>query len=133
MLRDAKVLEHGDRGLAELAAAIKDHSYRIFAERGKLHVISSGLQLEGNDPFELFEELLPQAPTAIDASHAFYLGYEMAKAVTALALGKNYRQDESLDWGMLTVRELTRLERRALRMAQRRKAAGCNEEDAANP
>ena len=38
----------------------------------------------------------------IDASHAFYLGYEMAKAVTALTLGKEYRQDEALDWGFLT-------------------------------
>jgi hypothetical protein len=26
----------------------------------------------------------------------------MAKAVTALTLGKEYRQDEALDWGFLT-------------------------------
>ena len=26
----------------------------------------------------------------------------MAKAVTALTLGKDYRQDEALDWGFLT-------------------------------
>jgi hypothetical protein len=44
-------------------------------------------------------------------------------------LGKTYRQEESLDWGMLTVRELSRLERRALRMARRRKDAGCEEEE----
>jgi hypothetical protein len=30
------------------------------------------------------------------------LGYEMAKAVTALTLNKEYRQDEALDWGFLT-------------------------------
>jgi len=30
------------------------------------------------------------------------LGYEMAKATTALTLGKNYEQDESLNWGFLT-------------------------------
>lgn len=130
MLRDPKVLEYGPEGLAQLASSITDHSYRIFAERGKLHVISANLHLEGEDPFELFEQLLPQAALPIDASHAFYLGYEMAKAVTALTLGKNYRQDEALDWGMLTVRELTRLERRALRLARQRQASGCDEETA---
>jgi hypothetical protein len=41
----------------------------------------------------------------IDPSHAFYLGYEMAKAVTALTLGKNYVQDQPLRWGFLTVPE----------------------------
>jgi len=125
MLRDAKVLEHGQKALEQLAAAITDHSYRIFTEGGKLHAITARQHLEGDDPFELFERLLPQAPSPIDPSHAFYLGYEMAKAVTALTLGKNYRQDEALDWGMLTIRELSRLERRALRMARRRQEEGC--------
>jgi len=37
--------------------------------------------------------------------HAFYLGYELCKASTALALSKEYRQDEALDWGYLTVAE----------------------------
>jgi hypothetical protein len=129
MLRDAKVLEHGPRGLAELAAAIKDHSFRILAEGGLLHVILAGLHLEGRDPFDLFEQMESESARPIDAEEAFYLGYEMAKAATALALGKNYRQDESLDWGMLTVRELTRLERRALRMARSRKKEGCSEDD----
>jgi dihydropteroate synthase len=127
MLRDVKLLEHGPERLEQLAAAIKDHSFRIFAEGGRLHVITSGLHLEGDDPFDLFEQLLPQSPSPIDASHAFYLGYEMAKAVTALTLGKNYRQDEALDWGMLTRRELSRLERRALRMARRHTEGSCGE------
>jgi hypothetical protein len=42
---------------------------------------------------------------AIDPSHAFYLGYELAKAVTALTLGKNYVQDQALRWGFLTREE----------------------------
>ena len=42
---------------------------------------------------------------AIDPAHAFYLGYEMAKAVTALTLGKNYVQDQPLRWGFLTMPE----------------------------
>jgi hypothetical protein len=44
-------------------------------------------------------------PKNLDASHAFYLGFEMHKALTATTLGKQYVQDESLDWGYLTQRE----------------------------
>ena len=53
--------------------------------------------------FDLFTDML--AREAIDPAHAFYLGYEMAKAVTALTLGKNYEQDQALRWGFLTVPE----------------------------
>ncbi len=42
---------------------------------------------------------------SMTAEHAFYLGYELSKAATARQLDKNYRQDESLDWGYLTVDE----------------------------
>ena len=41
----------------------------------------------------------------VEAAHAFYLGYEFAKAVTALTLGKNYVQDQALCWGFLTLPE----------------------------
>ena len=58
----------------------------------------------GTDPFEVFEQLAAADPK-LDASHAFYLGYEFAKAVTALTLGKNYTQDQALRWGFLTVPE----------------------------
>lgn len=127
MLRDVRLLEHSPQRLLELAQAIKDHSFRIFAEQGRVHVITSDIHLQSDDPFDLFEQLLPQTPTPIDPSHAFYLGYEMAKAMTALTLGKNYCQDEALDWGMLTRRELSRLERRAARLARRRKDGGCEQ------
>ena len=53
----------------------------------------------------LFDEM--QKQQEIDPSHAFYLGYELAKAVTALTLGKNYVQDEALHWGFLTMPEVT--------------------------
>ena len=43
-----------------------------------------------------------RSPKNLDGSHSFYLGYELCKAATALALGKQYRQDEALDWGFLT-------------------------------
>ena len=100
MLRDPKLREHGAQTLLELAARITDRNFRLFAERGLLHVLNGQMFLEGDDPFTLFEQMRERAE--IDPAHAFYLGYEMAKAVTSLTLGKNYIQDEALKWGFLT-------------------------------
>jgi dihydropteroate synthase-like protein len=113
MLRDAKLLEHGPERLAELAESIKDNNFRIFAEGGVLHLVGSGLHLSNRDPYLLFDELLAREPGNLDPSHAFYLGYELAKAITALTLGKNYRQDEALDWGFLTDPEESHRERKS--------------------
>jgi dihydropteroate synthase-like protein len=106
MLRDRKLYEQGSEALAELAARVTDRNYRLFAERGELHVINGQAHLHGTDPFALFAEM-QQRDAKLDASHAFYLGYEMAKAVTALTLGKNYTQDQALRWGFLTVPEVS--------------------------
>jgi dihydropteroate synthase-like protein len=103
MLRDPRLREHGAETLAELARSVTDRNFRLFAERGQLHVINADMHLEGTDPFELFDAMQRHAP--IDPSHAFYLGYEMAKAVTALTLAKNYVQDQALRWGFLTTPE----------------------------
>jgi dihydropteroate synthase len=105
MLRDSKLHQRGDDMLVRLAAEIKDNNYRIFAESGLMHIVSAGLHLKDSDPFRLMEKLLATGPKNIDAAHAFYLGYELCKAQTALTLGKNYEQDEALDWGFLTVEE----------------------------
>lgn len=105
MLRDPRLLEYGEDGLAALATQIKDRNYRVFAERGELHLINAEVHLRGTDPFELFQALLRSGATNLDASHAFYLGYELAKALTALTLGKQYTQDEALHWGFLTLPE----------------------------
>ena len=69
----------------------------------------------------LFERLRQSGPDGalpknLDAAHAFYLGYEMCKAATAITLGKQYQQDEALDWGFLT-----RPEAAALSCAQPRR------------
>ncbi len=100
LLRDPRLREHGEATLAELAARVTDRNFRLFAERGVIHVINGKMYLRGENPFALFEQV--QAREEIDASHAFYLGYEMAKAATALTLGKNYVQDQTLRWGFLT-------------------------------
>jgi dihydropteroate synthase-like protein len=115
-LRDPKVHEFGAANLAQLAAQITDNNYRIFAEDGRVHLLGAGLHIADRDPFLVFERLLHpgfggaadthhQPPANVDPSHAFYLGYEMAKAAIVLTLGKEYRQDEALNWGYLTVPE----------------------------
>jgi dihydropteroate synthase-like protein len=101
-LRGETPKEFGSQALQQLANQIRDYNFRIFAEDGLLHALAGGHHLMGTDPFRLFEQMQSVAPKPIDAGHAFYLGYELAKAVTALTLNKEYRQDEALDWGYLT-------------------------------
>ncbi len=125
MLRDSKLKEYGEAPLAALAAQIKDPNYRIFAERGQLHVMNRDGYWRGADAFEVFDQMA-KANTKLSASHAFYLGYEMAKAMTALTLGKQYQQDEALNWGLLTRAETSALERRHKAV----QATPLNEEDA---
>jgi dihydropteroate synthase-like protein len=110
LLRDPRLRTHGDEVLRDLASRVTDRNFRLFAERGLLHVFNNQAFLQGADPFQLFAQLREQSE--IDPAHAFYLGYEMAKAVTALTLGKNYTQDQALRWGFLTVPEDTHLGRR---------------------
>jgi dihydropteroate synthase-like protein len=105
LLRDPKLREHGPQTLQELGQRVTDRNFRLFAERGLIHVINGLMHLQGSDPFELFQQM--SRAEAIDPSHAFYLGFEMAKAVTALTIGKNYVQDQALRWGFLTVAEQT--------------------------
>jgi dihydropteroate synthase len=103
LLRDPRLRQHGEKFLSELAGQITDRNFRLFAEGGLVHVLNKQMHLQGASPFALFADMSRQQ--AIDAAHAFYLGYEMAKAVTALTLGKNYTQDQPLSWGFLTVPE----------------------------
>lgn len=102
MLRDPKVHQYSREELDRLTSSIKDHNYRLFAQDGRLHLVSAGMHLEADDPFDLFTRLQAFASKNLDPSHAFYLGYELSKAVTALTLSKDYRQDQALDWGFLT-------------------------------
>ena len=133
MLRDARLLEHGAQGLANLRKVLRDPSHRIFAEGGNLHVITSEMHVKGTDPYELFELIAEQTDRPLEPGYVFYLGYEMAKAAMALNLGKNYRQDEALDWGMLTAPEPDRRERRARRQQRKRKTQPANSQQQREP
>ncbi len=107
MLRDDSVEQTPPGEIAALAAQLRDPNYRIFASDGEVHLVAANLYLHDADPFALMEQLRTNGPDGglpknLDAAHAFYLGFEMCKAATALALGKTYRQDEGLDWGLAT-------------------------------
>jgi dihydropteroate synthase-like protein len=107
MLRGAVVEETPVATLDEMAEQIRDNNYRIHAAAGQVHLIGAKLHLHDVDPFVVMDQLSRSGPDGglpknLDASHAFYLGYEMCKAAVALTLGKTYRQDEALDWGLAT-------------------------------
>ena len=100
MLRDPKLLPQGLEVLTELQKRIKDPNWRIFAENGRIYSMNRDHFLSDVDPFVLFDKM-----NVDDASHAFYLGYELMKAKTSLILNKQYRQDNALSWGLLTESE----------------------------
>ncbi|WP_299460307.1 DUF6513 domain-containing protein [uncultured Gimesia sp.] len=112
LLRDAKLNEMGQAALKNLSQQIRDPNYRIFAEQDELHVMNRDGYWKGTDPYQLFDQFQAANPKELDAAHAFYLGYEMSKAVTALTLGKQYQQDQPLNWGFLSQAEISALERR---------------------
>jgi dihydropteroate synthase len=118
MLRDPATPTYGIEALDRLAADIRDHNVRIFAEGGRLHLLAAGERIEADDAFAAFDRLQTILPKPVDAAHAFYLGYELAKATTALTLGKDYRQDEALDWGFLTVPEQSHLAKKRGALSQ---------------
>jgi hypothetical protein len=80
----------------EISKEVKDPSYRIQVSAEGIHVYNrDGINTDAN-PFELFPKL---DLLEDDAPHSFYMGVELGKAQVAWQLGKNYMQDEELDWG----------------------------------
>jgi dihydropteroate synthase-like protein len=117
MLRDEELLETPLAEIETLQETITDSNYRIFASDGEIHLIAAGMHLHNADPFILMDQLQQAGPGGgpprnLSPAHTFYLGYEMAKAATALTLGKTYRQDEPLHWGFDTRPESHRRLRR---------------------
>ena len=108
MLRDPKLMEVDPVLLDQLAEQIRDHDLRIFADGHDIHLVGSQIHLHHSDPFAIFDKLESQDWKNLSPGHAFYLGYEMCKAMIANTLGKQYTQDEALNWGMLTQHEQDR-------------------------
>ncbi|MFK7737509.1 MAG: DUF6513 domain-containing protein [Pirellulaceae bacterium] len=103
LLRDPRVQEFDLGSISSLSQAVKDQNIRIFTLEDQIHAVSRGTHVWDRDPFVVMEKLLcSEVGTSINPSHAFYLGFEMAKSLTANTLGKQYTQDEALNWGFLT-------------------------------
>ncbi|HSI24654.1 MAG TPA: DUF6513 domain-containing protein [Methylotenera sp.] len=97
-LHDRRPFPYNAEEIAEIAVQIKDPSFRIMVSETGVHVFNrDGLQVD-IDPFAFYPNLNVQN----DASHAFYLGVELARAQIAHLLGKRYVQDELLNWGLAT-------------------------------
>ena len=82
--------------IEELAARIRDPSYRIRVTQQGLAVFNRDGLFCGRDVYALFSQL---ESLQNDAPHAFYVGVELARAEIAWRLGKEYQQDRGLDWG----------------------------------
>jgi len=81
--------------IAAIAREVRDPNFRVQVSREGLHVYNrDGLRL-ARDPFVLW----PQLRLEDDASHAYYMGVEVARAQIAWQLGKRYVQDQPLEWG----------------------------------
>ena len=109
LLRDPKLREQGEDGWRNWPSQVKRSQLSALRRaRPIARHQRADMYLQGTNPFELFAEMARRTP--IEPAHAFYLGYELAKAVTALTLGKNYVQDQALRWGFLTVPERKRID-----------------------
>ena len=111
LLRDPRLKVIGAAGLEGLRQQITDPNFRIFAERGEIHILNRDGYWHGDDPYAVFDAVIASVGS-LTPSHTFYLGYELCKARTALTLGKQYTQDEALTWGFLSQPETSALKRR---------------------
>jgi hypothetical protein len=99
-IKDPAVLTYSDDELRSLQSGITDPNFRIFADRDGITVLNNERFVRATDISRLGEIF---AQLGVDeATHAFYLGTELARAGLAVTLGKTYRQDETLSWGYLT-------------------------------
>jgi len=112
-VKDPVILEYDEAELRRLHAAVKDSNFRIFADRTTITVFNDQLFVRGTDIQEIFAQLGVE-----EATHAFYLGRELAKARLAITLGKTYRQEGALAWGYLTPPDDVRSEH--VKLTQRR-------------
>ena len=95
--KDTELFEFSEDELRDLQRRITDPNFRIFTDRSTITVLNREKFVRGTDIQQIFAEL-----EVSEATHAFYLGKELAKAKLAITLGKTYRQEGSLAWGYLT-------------------------------
>jgi len=106
-LHEKKPFTQTPADIAELAAAVRDPSFRVMVAEDGMHVFNRNGHHRAQDPFSLW----PALDLQDDAGHAFYLGVELARAQIAWQLGKRYSQDEPLHWGVAATQEEQDLDR----------------------
>jgi hypothetical protein len=99
-VKDPAVLTFTEDELRALQARITDPNFRIFADREGITVLNNERFVRTTDVTRL-GDLFAQLDVE-EATHAFYLGRELARASLAVTLGKTYRQEGALSWGYLT-------------------------------
>jgi dihydropteroate synthase len=99
-IKDPEVLTYSETELRALQARLTDPNFRIFTDREGITVLNNDRFVRTTDVADL-ASMFAQLGVD-DASHAFYLGQELARASLAVTLGKTYRQDAPLQWGYLT-------------------------------
>jgi dihydropteroate synthase-like protein len=100
-LHELSAFPYSTEEIHATAAAVRDPSFRIQVSEDGIHVYNRDGVRTANEPFRLY----PQLGVDNDASHAFYLGVELARAQIAWQLGKRYVQDEELKWGCAALRQ----------------------------
>jgi dihydropteroate synthase-like protein len=113
-VKDPEILEYDEAELRRLHAAVTDPNFRIFTDRSTITVFNHEIFVRGTDIQEIFGQL-----GVDEATHAFYLGRELARAKLAITLGKTYRQEGALRWGYLTPPDDARAEH--VKLTQRRR------------
>jgi len=116
-VKDPEILEFDEAELRQLHAAVKDSNFRIFTDRTTITVFNDAIFVRGTDIQEIFAQL-----GVDEATHAFYLGRELARAKLAITLGKTYRQEGALRWGYLTPPDDVKSEH--VKLTQRRRRPG---------
>jgi len=118
-LHDRRPFTYSADEIKEIALLIKDPNFRIQVSENGVHIYNRDGIHQALDPFALY----PHLDVADDASHAFYLGVELARAQIAWQLKKRYVQDQEIDWGVASKAQptLPKAEHRAAALKAKRK------------
>jgi dihydropteroate synthase-like protein len=96
-VKDPPYEPYTEEELRAMQAQVQDRNFRIFTDRDNIYVFNNKLFIKSTDIGAIYTQLGVEG-----ASHAFYLGRELQKAVLAVQLGKRYVQEEDLRWGYLS-------------------------------
>jgi dihydropteroate synthase len=98
--KDESIRAPSEDELRTMQSQISDRNWRLFAAGDWLYALNGDRFVRETNMYAVFDQL-----GVDEASHAFYLGKELMKATIARGLGKSYRQEGPLDWGILSFPE----------------------------